>query len=148
MAESASETHKVYLHELTLYFIGAISDITEMRVSCCDVKCDMYSTIRRLCVALQSDLTQDISTSVLWVDSKPHMITLDYTIHVPQDIAKNLPEVRYYTPAKHLKPSTTAVNKAITLANMILTVVSLLPCSILAYDRIVGFNEIPRCQGH
>lgn len=31
----------------------------------------------------KSDLTQDISTSVLWVDNKPHMITLDYTIQVP-----------------------------------------------------------------
>ncbi|XP_048830930.1 glycine N-methyltransferase [Brienomyrus brachyistius] len=31
----------------------------------------------------QSDLTKDISTSVLWVNSKPHMITLDYTIQVP-----------------------------------------------------------------
>uniref|UniRef100_A0A3Q1GFL9 Glycine N-methyltransferase n=1 Tax=Acanthochromis polyacanthus TaxID=80966 RepID=A0A3Q1GFL9_9TELE len=41
----------------------------------------------------KSDLTQDISTSVLWVNSKPHMITLDYTIHVPQATTKNLPEV-------------------------------------------------------
>ncbi|GLD73218.1 glycine N-methyltransferase isoform X1, partial [Lates japonicus] len=40
-----------------------------------------------------SDLTQDISTSVLWVNSKPHMITLDYTIHVPQATLQNLPEV-------------------------------------------------------
>jgi len=31
----------------------------------------------------QSDLTQDISTSVLWVNNKPHMITLDYTVQVP-----------------------------------------------------------------
>uniref|UniRef100_A0A8C3G089 Glycine N-methyltransferase n=1 Tax=Cyclopterus lumpus TaxID=8103 RepID=A0A8C3G089_CYCLU len=30
----------------------------------------------------KSDLPQDISTSVLWLDNKPHMITLDYTIHV------------------------------------------------------------------
>ncbi|XP_012669735.1 glycine N-methyltransferase [Clupea harengus] len=28
----------------------------------------------------QSDLKQDIATSVLWVDNKPHMITLDYTL--------------------------------------------------------------------
>lgn len=44
--------------------------------------------------APQSDLTQDISTSVLWVDSKPHMITLDYTIQVPNAARQNLPEVR------------------------------------------------------
>ncbi|XP_010863980.1 glycine N-methyltransferase isoform X1 [Esox lucius] len=31
----------------------------------------------------KSDLTQDITTSVLWVDNKPHMITLDYTVQVP-----------------------------------------------------------------
>ncbi|KAJ7991319.1 hypothetical protein DPEC_G00296090 [Dallia pectoralis] len=31
----------------------------------------------------KSDLTQDIATSVLWVDNKPHMITLDYTVQVP-----------------------------------------------------------------
>lgn len=43
---------------------------------------------------LQSDLTQDISTSVLWVNSKPHMITLDYTIHVPKASIHSLPEVR------------------------------------------------------
>lgn len=47
---------------------------------------------RRFC--LQSDLTQDISTSVLWVNSKPHMITLDYTIQVPNAARQNLPEVR------------------------------------------------------
>ncbi|XP_029972857.1 glycine N-methyltransferase isoform X2 [Salarias fasciatus] len=41
----------------------------------------------------KSDLTQDISTSVLWVNSKPHMITLDYTIHVPKATLHNLPEV-------------------------------------------------------
>lgn len=43
---------------------------------------------------LQSDLTQDISTSVLWVNNKPHMITLDYTIHVPKASIHSLPEVR------------------------------------------------------
>uniref|UniRef100_A0A8C1CI64 Glycine N-methyltransferase n=1 Tax=Cyprinus carpio carpio TaxID=630221 RepID=A0A8C1CI64_CYPCA len=32
----------------------------------------------------KSDLKQDISTSVLWVNSKPHMITLDYTLELPQ----------------------------------------------------------------
>ncbi|KAG9268874.1 glycine N-methyltransferase [Astyanax mexicanus] len=32
----------------------------------------------------QSDLKQDISTSVLWVNSKPHMVTLDYSLEVPQ----------------------------------------------------------------
>ncbi|XP_063774815.1 glycine N-methyltransferase [Pseudophryne corroboree] len=31
----------------------------------------------------KSDLTQDISTSVLWVDNKPHMVTLDYTVQLP-----------------------------------------------------------------
>lgn len=31
----------------------------------------------------KSDLPQDISTSVLWVNNKPHMVTLDYTIQVP-----------------------------------------------------------------
>uniref|UniRef100_UPI003AAA5BB5 glycine N-methyltransferase isoform X2 n=1 Tax=Centroberyx gerrardi TaxID=166262 RepID=UPI003AAA5BB5 len=41
----------------------------------------------------KSDLTQDISTSVLWVNNKPHMITLDYTIQVPQANVQNLPEV-------------------------------------------------------
>ncbi|KAG1924824.1 glycine N-methyltransferase [Pimephales promelas] len=32
----------------------------------------------------KSDLRQDISTSVLWVNNKPHMITLDYTLILPQ----------------------------------------------------------------
>ncbi|XP_061742879.1 glycine N-methyltransferase [Nerophis ophidion] len=41
----------------------------------------------------QSDLTQDISTSVLWVNSKPHMITLDYTLQVPQASPQGPPEV-------------------------------------------------------
>uniref|UniRef100_A0A3P8QLS1 Glycine N-methyltransferase n=1 Tax=Astatotilapia calliptera TaxID=8154 RepID=A0A3P8QLS1_ASTCA len=41
----------------------------------------------------KSDLTQDITTSVLWVNSKPHMITLDYTIQMPQATLQNLPEV-------------------------------------------------------
>ncbi|MBN3299077.1 glycine N-methyltransferase [Amia ocellicauda] len=42
----------------------------------------------------KSDLTQDISTSVLWVNSKPHMITLDYTVQVPkQKGAEETPEL-------------------------------------------------------
>ncbi|KAJ3608595.1 hypothetical protein NHX12_023127 [Muraenolepis orangiensis] len=41
----------------------------------------------------KSDLTQDISTSVLWVENKPHMITLDYTIQVPQDKVQSPPEL-------------------------------------------------------
>ncbi|XP_040190265.1 glycine N-methyltransferase [Rana temporaria] len=31
----------------------------------------------------KSDLTQDISTSVLLVNNKAHMVTLDYTVHIP-----------------------------------------------------------------
>ncbi|XP_072103709.1 glycine N-methyltransferase isoform X3 [Mobula birostris] len=31
----------------------------------------------------KSDLTRDISTSVLYVNNKPHMVTLDYTVHIP-----------------------------------------------------------------
>uniref|UniRef100_UPI00358F977E glycine N-methyltransferase n=1 Tax=Myxine glutinosa TaxID=7769 RepID=UPI00358F977E len=30
----------------------------------------------------KSDLTKDITTSVLWVNGKPHMVTLDYTIEL------------------------------------------------------------------
>ncbi|KAM8913503.1 glycine N-methyltransferase [Spinachia spinachia] len=41
----------------------------------------------------KSDLTQDISTSVLWVNNKPHMITLDYTIHVPKAAVQDVHEV-------------------------------------------------------
>ncbi|XP_047202018.1 glycine N-methyltransferase [Girardinichthys multiradiatus] len=44
----------------------------------------------------KSDLTQDITTSVLWVNSKPHMITLDYTIQVPQAALQKLPEVSQF----------------------------------------------------
>lgn len=33
----------------------------------------------------KSDLTSDISTSVLYVNSKPHMVTLDYTLHLPNE---------------------------------------------------------------
>ncbi|KAL7872892.1 hypothetical protein AOLI_G00119630 [Acnodon oligacanthus] len=32
----------------------------------------------------QSDLKQEISTSVLWVNNKPHMVTLDYSLEIPQ----------------------------------------------------------------
>ncbi|XP_076834158.1 glycine N-methyltransferase [Brachyhypopomus gauderio] len=39
----------------------------------------------------QSDLKQDISTSVLWVNNKPHMVTLDYSLENPQG-AQNQPE--------------------------------------------------------
>ncbi|KAL0969891.1 hypothetical protein UPYG_G00234060, partial [Umbra pygmaea] len=42
----------------------------------------------------KSDLTQDINTSVLWVDNKPHMITLDYTVQVPGS-TQTAPELRY-----------------------------------------------------
>ncbi|KAM5126368.1 glycine N-methyltransferase, partial [Mantella aurantiaca] len=31
----------------------------------------------------KSDLTQDITTSVLLVNNKPHMVTLDYTVQIP-----------------------------------------------------------------
>lgn len=49
-----------------------------------------------VCIVFQSDLTQDISTSVLWVNNKPHMITLDYTVQVPpEDGAQSPPELRY-----------------------------------------------------
>ncbi|XP_051502256.1 glycine N-methyltransferase [Myxocyprinus asiaticus] len=41
----------------------------------------------------KSDLKQDISTSVLWVNSKPNMITLDYTLVLPQpEGIQTLPE--------------------------------------------------------
>ncbi|XP_063039741.1 glycine N-methyltransferase [Engraulis encrasicolus] len=33
----------------------------------------------------QSDLKQDIATSVLWVNNKPHMITLDYTLELLEE---------------------------------------------------------------
>ncbi|MEE6509147.1 hypothetical protein FKM82_024600, partial [Ascaphus truei] len=42
----------------------------------------------------KSDLTQDISTSVLWVNNKPHMVTLDYTVQVPTE-GESPPELRY-----------------------------------------------------
>ncbi|KAL1257995.1 hypothetical protein QQF64_011239 [Cirrhinus molitorella] len=40
----------------------------------------------------KSDLKQDISTSVLWVNSKPHMITLDYTLELLQPEEKTPPD--------------------------------------------------------
>lgn len=58
---------------------------------------------------LQSDLTQDITTSVLWVNSKPHMITLDYTIQVPQTALQKLPEVRWVTSPRFLNIWTASV---------------------------------------
>nr|XP_033794753.1 glycine N-methyltransferase isoform X2 [Geotrypetes seraphini] len=33
----------------------------------------------------KSELIKDISTSVLWVNNKPHMVTLDYTLQVPSE---------------------------------------------------------------
>ncbi|XP_040269289.1 glycine N-methyltransferase-like [Bufo bufo] len=42
----------------------------------------------------KSDLTQDISTSILWVNKKPHMVTLDYTVQVPAS-GELQPEMRY-----------------------------------------------------
>lgn len=39
----------------------------------------------------KSDLKQDISTSVLWVNNKPHMITLDYTLELPQPVDVQTP---------------------------------------------------------
>ncbi|XP_051880263.1 glycine N-methyltransferase isoform X1 [Pristis pectinata] len=41
----------------------------------------------------QSDLTKDINTSVLYVNNKPHMVTLDYTVHVPNKEEDKQPEV-------------------------------------------------------
>ncbi|XP_076156531.1 glycine N-methyltransferase [Alosa pseudoharengus] len=38
----------------------------------------------------QSDLKQDIATSVLWVNSKPHMITLDYTLQYQEGDAEEV----------------------------------------------------------
>ncbi|XP_029452595.1 glycine N-methyltransferase [Rhinatrema bivittatum] len=38
-----------------------------------------------LILLLQSDLIKDISTSVLWVNNNPHMVTLDYTLQVPAE---------------------------------------------------------------
>ncbi|KAI2654657.1 Glycine N-methyltransferase [Labeo rohita] len=47
-------------------------------------------------IASMSDLKQDISTSVLWVNSKPHMITLDYTLVLPQpEDVQTPPDTRY-----------------------------------------------------
>ncbi|XP_069743863.1 glycine N-methyltransferase isoform X2 [Narcine bancroftii] len=41
----------------------------------------------------KSDLTRDISTSVLYVNNKPHMVTLDYTVHVPHKEENKQPDV-------------------------------------------------------
>lgn len=43
---------------------------------------------------LQSDLTKDITTSVLLVNNKAHMVTLDYTVQVPPTEAGAAPEMR------------------------------------------------------
>lgn len=42
----------------------------------------------------QSDLTKDITTSVLLVNNKAHMVTLDYTVQVPPTEAGAAPELR------------------------------------------------------
>lgn len=42
----------------------------------------------------QSDLTKDITTSVLLVNNKAHMVTLDYTLQVPAQEAEGAPELR------------------------------------------------------
>lgn len=44
---------------------------------------------------LQSDLTKDITTSVLLVNNKPSMVTLDYTVQVPPEGKDGSPELRY-----------------------------------------------------
>uniref|UniRef100_UPI00398E8DF7 glycine N-methyltransferase n=1 Tax=Pristiophorus japonicus TaxID=55135 RepID=UPI00398E8DF7 len=41
----------------------------------------------------KSDLTRDINTSVLYVNNKPHMVTLDYTVHVPNQDSDGQPDV-------------------------------------------------------
>ncbi|XP_067841269.1 glycine N-methyltransferase [Heptranchias perlo] len=41
----------------------------------------------------KSDLTRDINTSVLYLNNKPHMVTLDYTIHVPNQDDDGEPDV-------------------------------------------------------
>lgn len=43
---------------------------------------------------LQSDLTKDITTSVLLVNNKAHMVTLDYTVQVPPTEVGAAPELR------------------------------------------------------
>lgn len=45
-------------------------------------------------VVSQSDLTKDITTSVLLVNNKAHMVTLDYTVQVPPTEAGADPELR------------------------------------------------------
>ncbi|XP_048453107.1 glycine N-methyltransferase isoform X1 [Rhincodon typus] len=41
----------------------------------------------------KSDLTRDINTSVLYVNNKPHMVTLDYTVQVPNKDSDEQPDV-------------------------------------------------------
>ncbi|XP_062896708.1 glycine N-methyltransferase isoform X2 [Mobula hypostoma] len=50
----------------------------------------------------KSDLTRDISTSVLYVNNKPHMVTLDYTVHVPnkEQEKQHLPALLLPTPCR------------------------------------------------
>lgn len=43
----------------------------------------------------QSDLTKDITTSVLLVNNKAHMVTLDYTLQVPAQEPEEVTELRY-----------------------------------------------------
>ncbi|KAF5896231.1 glycine N-methyltransferase, partial [Clarias magur] len=41
----------------------------------------------------QTDLKQDIDTSVLWVNNRPTMVTLDYSLEIPQpDGSQNAPD--------------------------------------------------------
>lgn len=40
-------------------------------------------TVLLTCQTAKSDLTKDITTSVLTVNNKAHMVTLDYTVQVP-----------------------------------------------------------------
>ncbi|XP_041043196.1 glycine N-methyltransferase [Carcharodon carcharias] len=41
----------------------------------------------------KSDLTKDINTSVLYVNNKPHMVTLDYTVQLPNQDNDGHPDV-------------------------------------------------------
>ncbi|XP_009875421.1 PREDICTED: glycine N-methyltransferase, partial [Apaloderma vittatum] len=43
----------------------------------------------------KSDLTKDITTSVLLVNNKAHMVTLDYTVQVPPTEAGAAPELSF-----------------------------------------------------
>ncbi|XP_061889755.1 glycine N-methyltransferase [Entelurus aequoreus] len=77
-------------HKLALQNIGEYGQ-TRCRILIYQIWSGPSST--RQNIYYQSDLTQDISTSVLWVNSKPHMITLDYTLQVPQAGPQSPPEV-------------------------------------------------------